>query len=160
MAQATESISSAPASLPPAKRRWGARIASFTTRSLIGLAGLGLLIGFFLPWMNWGDAVTLSGFTLVVSSGVAVDAIAGPSHGLLFIVPIAAVGMIASAIFAPRAAAWVALLGGGSIILYGIYALMRFFLGSTGPGMWITVIASLVALAVGLIGFGRNTRSV
>ena len=156
MTQASESIST-PLKVAPSKPGWGTRVSTFTTRVLLFLAGVGLLIGFFLPWVSL-EAVQLSGFNLVVTSGRAVDALAGPNSGLLILIPVLALSLIASTVFLPRVAVWVGMATGTTIILYGVYTLMRAFLGTTGAGMWITVVGSLLALTVGLVGFGRSTR--
>jgi hypothetical protein len=74
------------------------------------------------------------------------------------LIPLLAVALIVSTVFLPRLAVWVGMATGATIILYGIYNLMRVFLDTTGAGMWITVAASLLALTVGLVGFGRTTR--
>lgn len=156
MTQASE-VTSSPAKSAPIEPSWGTRIATFTTRVLLLLAGVGLLIGFFLPWVNL-EAVQVSGFNLLVTSGRAVDALAGPNSEFLVMIPLMAIALIASALFRPRLAVWVGFATGITIIFYGLYTLMRTFLGTTGSGVWITVGASLLALLVGVVGFSRSAR--
>ena len=156
MTRASESVSGG-SSIAAAKPAWSTRVASFTTRTLLVLAGLGLLAGFFMPWVSL-EAMRLSGFALVINSGQAIDALAGGNSALLIAIPILAVALIASALFMPRLSIWLGLITGSAIILYGIITLMRFFLGMTGAGMWLTVAASLLALVVGLIASGRSSR--
>jgi len=114
------------------------------------VAGLGLLVGFFLPWMRFGQFAALSGLSLMVSSGSAVDALAGPSRGLLVIIPVCGAALVASAIFAPRVAALVSLISGIVILAFGLFTLARLFFETVGPGMWIVVVSALASAAVGL----------
>lgn len=129
---------------------WSARAGNQATRAIVLVAGLGLLVGFFLPWMRFGQFAALSGLSLMVSSGSAVDALAGPSRGLLVIIPVCGAALVASAIFAPRVAALVSLISGIVILAFGLFTLARLFFETVGPGMWIVVVSALASAAVGL----------
>jgi hypothetical protein len=129
------------------------------TRGLLGVSGLGLLIGFFLPWIRFGNMVVLSGFSLWASSGEAVDVISGPRRMLLFMVPLAALALLACAFTGHRVSIWVALLSSIVLLGYGAFTLVRLFLETTGIGMWLVVFSALIAFGVGLVGYGRRQNS-
>lgn len=104
-----------------------------------------------------GDVVVVSGFSLVTSSGQAVDILSGPHRALLFMVPLSAIALMGSAMSGHRFTAWVAILTGGVLISYGFYTLIRLFFATTGMGMWVVAVSALVALGAGLVGYGRQT---
>lgn len=123
------------------------------------VAGLGLLIGFFLPWLRFGEVAAVSGLSLMVSSGTVVNALAGPSRSLLVIIPVAGAALIASSILAPRLIPFVSLLSGLAILLFGLFTLARVFLQTVGLGMWIVVVSALVAMAIGIAALSRSRSS-
>lgn len=125
------------------------------TRAVAFAAGLGLLIGFFLPWMRFGQVAVLSGLSLMVSSGTGIDALAGPARGLLVIIPVSGAALIASALFAPRLSPVVSLLSGFAILAFGLFTLARLFLQTVGFGMWVVVLSALVATGMGIAALSR-----
>jgi hypothetical protein len=147
-----------PSSVEPARNAghagsapgWSTRAGHQATRAVVLVAGLGLLVGFFLPWMRFGDFAALSGLSLMVSSGTAVDALAGPSRGLLVIIPVCGAALVASAILAPRFAALVSLVSGIAILAFGLFTLARLFFETVGPGMWVVVVSAFAAAGVGV----------
>ncbi|MBY0401099.1 hypothetical protein K2X89_12450 [Myxococcota bacterium] len=120
------------------------------------LTGLGLLAGFFLPWLRFGEVAAVSGLSLMVSSGTVVNALAGPSRGMLIIIPVAGAALVASSVLAPRLVPLVSLLSGLSILLFGLFTLARVFIATVGLGMWIVVVAALVATAIGIAAAARS----
>jgi hypothetical protein len=149
----------APSTPPSAPRQdLAARAASLITRLVTGGAGVALLVGFFLPWVTLGDVAAVSGFALLASSGTMIETMAGPSRGLLFVIPAAGLLMIGCSAMGPKAAARSALVSGLGILAFGLYTAARAFISSTGTGMWIVVLASLVAAGVGLVAAGRDSR--
>ena len=146
------------ASDPSLARRADRGVGAITSRILLGLAGLGLLVGFFLPWIRLGNTLVLSGFSLSVSSGDAVDVVSGPSSALLFVVPVSAVALMVCAYLGHRISVWVALLSSVILLGYGAFTVVRLFLQSTGAGMWLVVGCAMLSFAVGLIGYGRRTN--
>src|SRR5688500_15050478 len=65
-------------------------------RVLIGFAGLSLLVGFFLPWLNVPasegvPAVTLAGYN------VASDAVVGTPGAILWLIPVLGAALSATA---------------------------------------------------------------
>jgi len=143
-----------PGKAPPSL---GTKAREFAIRFFLGAAGFGLLIGFFMPWIHMGDLVVISGFSLVASSGQSIDIMSGPHRGLLFIVPLSAIALIASAISGHRLTAWVAILAGGLLISFGLYTLIRMFFSTTGIGMWLVTVSALAAFGAGLVGYGRES---
>jgi hypothetical protein len=132
----------------------GAAVASLAARIAVGLAGLGLLVGFFLPWVRLGDVVSLSGLGMALTGGEAIKELSGPFRSILFVVPLAGLALIASAI-RDWAVGWAGLAGGLLIVAIGLFTLIRVFLDSTGAGMWVVALSALVATAVGVIAY-RN----
>jgi hypothetical protein len=45
------------------------------------------------------------------------------------------------------------------ILLFGFIILVRFFIKSTGLGMWLVIVSSLLGLSVGLVAIGRARTS-
>lgn len=134
-------------------------VAALVSRVLLGLAGFGLLVGFFMPWVRFGNMVVLSGFSLSASSGDAVEVLSGSGRALLFMVPLSAVALIVCAYTGHRIWVWVALLTSAVLLSYGAFTVVRLFLQSTGAGMWLVVGCALLAFAIGLIGYGRRTNA-
>lgn len=120
------------------------------------VAGLGLLIGFFLPWLRFGEVAVVSGLSLMFSSGTVVNALAGPSRGLLIIIPAAGAALVASSLLAPRLVPFTSLLSGLAILLFGLFTLARVFFQTVGLGMWVVVVSALVATAIGIAALSRG----
>ena len=132
------------------------RVGDQAIRVIVLLAGLGLLVGFFLPWLRFGEVAAVSGLSLMVSSGAAVDALAGPARGLLILIPACGATLIACSVWGPRAAV-IAALGSGSVILFfGLFTLARIFIETVGSGMWTVVGSALLAIGAGIAGVARS----
>ena len=125
-------------------------------RSLLGLAALVLLLGFFLPWITLGQVAALSGFGLLISSGESTQLFAGPPRALLFLVPLAAVALAACAYTGHRISTWVALIASFALLAYGAFTLIWLFIDTTGLGVWLVVAAALLTFAVSLVSLGRQ----
>ncbi len=137
---------------------WSAQAGDQALRVVVLLAGLGLLVGFFLPWLRLGDFAEMSGLSLMVSSGSAVDALAGPASGLLIMIPACGAGLIACSAFGPRASVIAALIAGVAILGFGLVTLARVFLQTMGSGMWIVAGSALLAVGAGIAGIaGRRS---
>jgi hypothetical protein len=132
---------------------------AMASRSLLAVAGMVLLIGFFMPWLQLGSMMQLSGFTLWTASGEAVEVISGPRRVLLFMVPLSGVALIAAAYVGHRVSVWTALVASALLLAYGGYTIVRLFLESTGLGMWMVVGAAMLAFAVALIGLGSSKKA-
>ena len=143
-------------SAPLTEPGWSAKAGDQALRAVVLVAGLGLLVGFFLPWLRFGQFAVVSGLSLMVSSGQAVDALAGPARSMLILIPASGAALIAASWFGPRVAGFAALAGGLSILVFGLFTLARLFLETMGTGMWIVVAAALLALGAGVTGLTRS----
>jgi hypothetical protein len=158
-AQPVRAAEPAPAASPSPRPSLGAHVAGATVRLLLALSGAGLLVGFFMPWLTMGNMVVISGFSLVASSGELVASFSGPGRLLLFAIPAFGIALICAALMGrPRLNQALALTAGASILGYGLFTLIKLFFDSTGLGMWLVVLAALLALAIGLIGLGSRAR--
>lgn len=125
-------------------------------RGLVFLAGIGLLVGFFLPWLRLGQFAALSGLSLMVSSGSAVDALAGPARGFLLLVPVCGAALVGCGWLGPRPSILAALVAGIAIVSFGLFTLARVFFETVGSGMWIVTASALVSMGVGIAGIART----
>jgi len=128
-------------------------------RGLFGACGAALLVGFFMPWFKVGALLSVSGLSLLVSSGEMVGMLSGANRFLLVIVPLLGLVLLGGSIVGTRLTRLLAVAGAGLFLLGGFLLAVRFFLTTTGTGMWLTVFAALLALSVGLISVGRSQRS-
>lgn len=133
----------------PATPPWLLRIG-------LGAAGLGLVAGFFLPWVRVGQLVTINGLGLAVTGGDVADQMSGPHRGLILVVPVAGIALLVGAVRGSRGLAWGGLLSGFLIFAVGLYTLVLLFLESTGAGMWMVAASAVGASAIGLAHFRRG----
>ncbi|HEX5098962.1 MAG TPA: hypothetical protein VFV94_05655 [Polyangiaceae bacterium] len=132
---------------------------SFVERALFGGCGVALLVGFFMPWFKVGALLTVSGLSLLVSSGEMVGMLSGSNRFLLVIVPLLGVVLVGGSILGTRLTRTIAVAGSALFLLGGMFITIRLFLSTTGTGMWMVLFAALLALSVGLIAIGRSQRS-
>ncbi len=113
-------------------------------RLLLGISGLGILVGFFLPWIRQteiingaaGGSITnvrmLSGLDLIMRGHLSGTPVAWlllvPALGLL----VACVSMLGF-----RWSGQLAILSALGLIVYAGYILLRTFIGLTGFGLWL-----------------------
>lgn len=142
--------SAAPLLKPPERLPWPSRVVYFS-------CGLAMTIGFFLPWVIAGTAIELSGMGLAFSGGEFVQAISGSGRFLIFFVPLLGMGLIAGAITGHRVTPWLAAIGAGSVLVFGVVNIILLFISSTGLGMWLVVFASLGSLVMGVLSVGRRS---
>lgn len=156
----TQSPSPFDAALPPARRDpepgLAERAGDQLLRGLVFLAGVGLLVGFFLPWLRLGQFAALSGLSLLVSSGSAVDALAGPARGFLLLIPACAIALVGCGWLGPRPSILAGLVAGLAIVAFGLFTLARVFFETVGSGMWIVTASALVAVGAGVAGIART----
>ena len=124
-------------------------------RVLFGVCGALLLVGFFMPWFVAGTMISMSGLGLVFASGEVVGMLAGANRFLLVVVPLLGVLLLGGSILGKRVTRWLAVGGSGLILLFGFIILVRFFISSTGLGMWLVIISALLGLSIGLVAIGR-----
>lgn len=137
-----------------ARRLFGTRTRSWLTRVALGLSGLGLFVGFFLPWVRFGKMVSASGFGLMVSQGEIVQVLSGPARTLLLAVPVLGAMLLFGAATGHAASLWVALFAGVLVIGYGLFMLVTLFLQTTGLGLWVVVACAFLSLIMALLGMG------
>jgi hypothetical protein len=137
---------------------FGQRAGNVLTRGLLGLAGLGLLVGFFMPWLVLGHVAALSGFSLMVTRGEVVEMISGSHRVMLFAVPLLGVVLLAGAFFGHRSMVWIGTISGVCLLVFGLFTLISLFFATTGLGMWVVVFSAFLALGVGLVGIGKRRR--
>ncbi|MFI5307144.1 MAG: hypothetical protein ACHQ53_07325 [Polyangiales bacterium] len=135
----------------------GTALGSLVARALLIAAGLGLVIGFLLPWFSIGGAASISGLGLLVMRGEVVEMMTGPHRVLLFAVPLLGAALLVAGFMGHRIALWIALSAGIVVIGGGVYTLIRLFFDATGMGMWIVVVSALLSLSVALLTLGRTT---
>jgi hypothetical protein len=124
-------------------------------RALFGVCGALLLVGFFMPWFVAGTMISLSGLGLMLASGEIVGMLAGANRFLLVAVPLLGALLLGGSILGYRVTRWLAISGSGLILLFGFIILVRFFLSSTGLGMWLVILSAMLGLSIGLVGVGR-----
>jgi hypothetical protein len=111
---------------------------------LIG-AGIALVVGFFLPWIDVGGIVGVSGWELLRTSEISL------LTRLVFLAaPVGGVALILAGLGGGRAASNVAI-GTGSVILgYTVYKVAYTFFKISGVGLWLVLAAGVIALIVGI----------
>lgn len=134
-------------------------------RVLIGIGGLALLVGFFLPWLNVsvpgaeGAPATMqaqSGLTLATSGDLV-----GTPAPLLFLVPALGIVLIATGFMGFKWSAQVAVGIAVSLIGYALYVLLQMFVQHTAMGLWIVSGSVFLVLLLGVVAWmtGREPRA-
>jgi hypothetical protein len=141
---------------PPPTEKPKKQPAPLLTRLLLGVSGVGLVVGFFLPWVELGGVMSLSGLGLMLSSGDAIEQMSGPHQAMLFVVPLSGLVLLGAAIRGYRGIAWAGLVCGFAIFTVGLYTLIRIFLDTTGVGMWVVASAAIICTAVGIVAYRRR----
>jgi hypothetical protein len=109
------------------------------------VAGLALVVGFFLPWIDTGGMITASGFTIVWRAEGATA-----TRILLAFVPVIGAMLALAGLTASRKTTGIALAAGGGILGYFAWSFARGFFATTGLGLRLVIAGAIVALAVGL----------
>jgi hypothetical protein len=117
----------------------------------VGLAGVALVVGFFLPWLDVGGVFRASGFdALRASHGWSLQDV------MMLAIPVGGALMAILSVTKPAAARKVSLGVGLGLVGYGTVKTAQAFFLTTGWGLWIVMAAALVALVVPL--FWRAKR--
>lgn len=129
-------------------------------RLFLGSAGLLLIIGFFLPWMNFPGDVhrTVSGWQLVTASDTAILAVIGADsqRWLLLLIPGFGVALSGVAVSGIRHSGPIAAMLGILLVGYGIVMVIILFFQRTEPGLWLVLLGAFLAVATGVIAFVRS----
>ncbi len=128
------------------------RIDAFVRRALACIAGLGLVVGFFLNWQQ-STEINLESYTgleLALKGRTAIWAI--PAVGGI---------LIALGAWGRRPALLGSMLIGLALLLVGTWQTLTYLAQTIGPGLWITAGAAIVALLGGIPWqrMFRNARS-
>jgi len=115
-------------------------------RTWMGLAGAMLIVGFFLPWIDPGGFGTASGLDMVRA-----DFGWSFARLMLLAIPFAGAGLLAAAVTRSPHAKRISVGIGLAFIGYGVYKTVQAFFAITGIGLWITIAAALLAIAVPLL---------
>lgn len=110
-------------------------------RTAIGVTGLALLVGFFLPWIDFGFGPGVSGFTVVknVSS-------TSLFHLMMLMVPLGGLAMAGCALLGSKHTRLVSAVVGLSLVGYGVVKTVHAFFATTGLGLWVVIAGSCAAL--------------
>jgi hypothetical protein len=120
----------------------------------LGVLGAAIFLGFFLPWIDVGGAVKVSGWDFVRDGHLAWH-----TRLLLILCPIAGATLAVSGFTrAPRAASFAVGTGAG-ILGYVLYKMAYGFIKLTGVGLWMILAAAAVALVMGLASRAGRTPS-
>jgi hypothetical protein len=124
-------------------------------RVVLGTAGLLLVVGFFLPWIEW-DREVYSGLNLMLDGDPGIrEAVGETRRWILLAIPALGVALTAIGFLGFRWSAAVAAAIGLLLIGYGIVTVVALFFQTTALGLWLIVGASFLALGGGLIALVR-----
>jgi len=129
-------------------------------RLFLGLAGLLLVVGFFLPWFQLGDG-DIAGLQLVTSHDPMIVALVGQDaqRWILLLIPGFGVALIGVAVAGLRYSGPVAAILGVLIVGYGMVTVVIFFFQKTGLGLWLILLGAFLAVAAGALSFVRGRAS-
>jgi hypothetical protein len=130
-------------------------------RVLIGLAGLSLLVGFFLPWITQPGAAeglpdsAYAGYNLALGAWRPFDT---PGKELLWLLPALGVLLSATAFMGFRWAGQIAIGTAVAIIGFSLYVLLHMFVQHTALGLWIVAGGTFIVLLLGVIAWMVESR--
>ena len=125
-------------------------------RIVLGTAGLMLVVGFFLPWIEW-DREAFSGLNLMLETDPGIrEAVGETRRWILLGIPVLGVALTAIGFLGLRGSAAVGAAIGLLLIGYGVVTIVALFFQATAPGRWIIVGAALLALGAGLVALIRG----
>ena len=111
----------------------------------LGVLGAAIVLGFFLPWIDVGGHVKVSGWDFVREGGFAWH-----TRLLLALCPIAGGSLAIAGFTRARSAASAAIATGAGILGYVVYKMAYGFIKLTGVGLWMVLAAAAIALVMGL----------
>lgn len=136
-------------SAAPAASKPGPHIA---LRIVLGTAGLLLVVGFFLPWVQFADDAKHSGLDLVIENDHAIRQTIGETQRwILLVVPVLGIVLTAVGFLGFRWSGVVSAVIGLLLLGYGAVTVVIIFFQSTGLGLWLIVGGAFLALASGIL---------
>ena len=128
-------------------------------RVILGLAGLLLIVGFFLPWLKLADeGGTVSGIDLVMANGEVARALVGDGaqRWILLLIPGFGAALSAVGFMGIRYSGQISAGLGVLIVGYGMVTLVIFFFQRTDYGLWLILGGSFIAVTAGAVTFARS----
>jgi hypothetical protein len=130
-------------------------------RILLGFAGLSLLVGFFLPWLQH-EGETAG--TMVEQTGLALatgENLVGSPARLLFLIPGLGVALSAISFGGFRWSGQVAVTFALSLMGYALFVLLQMFVQHTALGLWVVAGGTFVILLLGVMTWisGRDRKA-
>lgn len=110
-------------------------------RTLIAIAGVALVLGFFLPWISFGGLGASGWFFARNSSASA----------FIWLVPVGGLAMVGTAVTGSRHARLTSAAVGLALVGYAVVKTVYSFFATTGLGLWLVIGAALAALALPLL---------
>lgn len=124
-------------------------------RIMLGAAGLLLVIGFFLPWIQLPDD-SHSGLSLVFDTNRNVREMVGETQRwILLVIPVLGVGLTAVGFMGFRWAGPVAVSIGLLLLAYGVVTVVMLFFQHTAEGLWLIVGGAFLSLSGGMLAWLR-----
>jgi hypothetical protein len=114
--------------------------------ALVVVAGLALVVGFFLPWIDLGIGPRASGLDVVRH---ATDS--GFFRWMVLAVPVLGLAMVLTGATGSRHARVVSLATGFVLVGYGVFKTVHTFFAVSGFGLWLVIAAGCAALVVPLL---------
>lgn len=139
-------------------------------RLVLGVAGLMLVVGFFLPWIRLdavnpqqaaqagGDTVAfVSGLEIAVGGDTLITTAAGATPwAVLFLIPLFGAALAAVGFLGNRWSGVIGALLGLVIVLYGLVTVVMLFFRTTNYGLWVVLGGAFLAVAGGTIAWARR----
>jgi hypothetical protein len=108
-------------------------------------AGIALVVGFFLPWIDVGGVVGVSGWELFQTSEISLI-----TRLVFLAAPIGGVALILAGLGGGRAASSAGIAVGSVVIGYTVYKVAYTFFKISGVGLWLVLGAGVLALIFGI----------
>lgn len=118
---------------------------------LVG-AGVALVVGFFLPWLDAGGILGVSGWDFVTENS-GIDFL---TKVILVMVPLLGVALAIAGLGGGKAAGNMALVTGAAILGYTFYKVAWVFFKASGVGLWLVLGAAVLALIFGLASKAKS----
>lgn len=122
-------------------RAYDGLMQSERSATLMGMCGLALVVGFFMPWLDLGGVASISGWDLVKSSHVA-----WTTRFMLALCPLGGAALALAGFGRSRSASGLSLGMGLGVLGYLFFKLAWGFIKTTGFGLWIVIAAAVVAV--------------